>query len=195
MADQAPRASEAPARRRTEGDLSPAWPAGPTTKGPDPGVADRSDVDLKGRPTNVMAAQQGARATPPATTPPMGPEAAAVGERRQVYVGVSPLRRTAQMVWLLWFVSELIVGLRVIFAGLAANPNSGFVSFINGISGPLVDPFRSIMRERAIGTNGILEPSALIAMVMFFAGALIVAMFLRILAAPRVRPAAEQPIP
>jgi uncharacterized protein YggT (Ycf19 family) len=184
MPDPAQRASEAPARTtRTEGDLSPAWPAGRNTAPTDPAVAP-SDANLKGRPVT----REGARATTPATTAPTGPEAAAAaGAQPRMYRGTSPVTRAAMMVWLLWFVAEIIVGLRVVFKAVAANPDSGFVSFINGISGPLVEPFRRIMHDRAIGTNGLLEASSLIAMVVFLAGAMIVTMFLRIVAAPRVR--------
>ena len=113
-------------------------------------------------------------------------------ERPRKDKGLNPLQRSARMVWLLWMTAELIVGLRVIFKGVAANPDAGFVSFINTISAPLINPFHSIMRDRAIGSHGgLLEISSLMAIVVYFAGALIVASFLRIIGAPKARPAAS----
>lgn len=172
MADPTSRAQAAPGTTRAEGDLSPAWPAGQPRAADTTAAGTPVATDANGRPVTA------APGDPAATTAP---------NRMRVYAGTSPMLRMSRMVWLLWLVAELIVGLRVIFKAVAANPDAGFVSFINGISGPLVAPFRPIMGDRVIGTHGVLEASSLIAMVVFFAGALILASFLRILAAPRVR--------
>ena len=171
MADPTPRTTGSdPAPARVEGDTSPAWPT--------------SDGRAPARPATTDRVARDTPATDRAVATPA--EERAATRRPVAYAGVSPVRRLSQLVWLLWLVAELIVGLRVIFRAVAANPDAGFVSFINSISAPLVQPFHDIMRPRAMG-HGMLEPAALMAMVIFFAGALILASLLRILAAPRVR--------
>lgn len=172
MADPTPRAAETgvPRTAAADGDVSPTRPTSRDT------VVDR--------PMNRAETVTPTRGT---AVPATAADAPARRGGRAVYEGVSPVRRINQMVWLLWLVAELIVGLRVIFKAVAANQSAGFVSFINGISGPLVAPFRPIMHDRLVGNNGVLEPSSLIAMIVFLAAALILTAFFRILAAPRAR--------
>jgi len=175
MAEPTPRTTQAtPETTRAEGDLSPAWPTRGSTQ-------PTSTTTTPATPATTRAERDRAVAAGAA-----GGTAAAVGGRR-AYTGFSPVRRITQMIWLLWLVAEIIVGLRVVFKAVAANSGSSFVKFINDLSGPLVAPFRSIMGDHSIGNRGVLESSSIIAMVVFFAAALILVMFLRILAAPRAR--------
>jgi len=65
---------------------------------------------------------------------------------------------------------EVMLGFRLVFKLLGANPGSGFVSFIYSISEIFLVPFNAIFRSastRGIETEALLEPSTIIAMVVY----------------------------
>ena len=65
---------------------------------------------------------------------------------------------------------EVLLGFRLIFKLLGANPGSGFVSFIYSMSEIFLVPFNAIFRSAAtdgIETEALLEPSTIIAMVVY----------------------------
>ncbi len=63
--------------------------------------------------------------------------------------------------------AELILGLRVVFLFLSANPNLAFVNWIYKTSDTLISPFRGIFTPQAIGHGHILDITALFAMLMY----------------------------
>jgi len=65
---------------------------------------------------------------------------------------------------------EILLAMRLVFKLLGANPSSSFVSFIYTISQGLLIPFHAIFRSAAtqgIETTAVLEPSTIIAMVVY----------------------------
>ncbi|HEY7201390.1 MAG TPA: hypothetical protein VIC57_14305 [Candidatus Dormibacteraeota bacterium] len=80
--------------------------------------------------------------------------------------------RLVRLIWFLLVVAESIVGLRVLFRALASR-EEGFVRFIYVISTPLTAPFRPIVGDQQVGSEGrrVLEVSSLIAMLLIFLAA------------------------
>lgn len=62
---------------------------------------------------------------------------------------------------------EILIGLRFILKLFGANPNSGFIKFMNGLTGFLVYLFKGIFAERAFGSGyAVFEPASIVAMVI-----------------------------
>lgn len=65
---------------------------------------------------------------------------------------------------------EVLFAFRFVFKLLGANPGSGFVTFIYAITQIFLAPFTAIFRvavTQGIETKAVLEPSTLIAMVVY----------------------------
>jgi hypothetical protein len=76
----------------------------------------------------------------------------------------------SRVVYYILGVLEVLLAFRLIFKLLGANPNSGFVSFIYSISQVFLVPFAAIFRSAAtqgIETEAVLEPSTIIAMIVY----------------------------
>ncbi|HEX6492183.1 MAG TPA: hypothetical protein VF112_01660, partial [Candidatus Dormibacteraeota bacterium] len=105
---------------------------------------------------------------------------------RRRSVLAEPGYRVVQMIWLLLTAAEAFVGLRVIFRAVRANPDAGFVRFVDTVAGALVAPFHPIVDDRRLNSGGMLEIGSLIAMAVFLVAALLLVRLVRILTAPRV---------
>lgn len=75
-----------------------------------------------------------------------------------------------RVVYYILGILEVLLGFRLIFKLLGANPNSSFVYFIYSISQVFLVPFNAIFRSSAaqgIETKAVLEPSTIIAMIVY----------------------------
>ncbi len=98
--------------------------------------------------------------------------------------------RAVQVVWFLAGLIDVILAIRFVMKLLAANPASGFVSFMYNLSEPLIAPFRGIFGTPAAG-GSVLEPASLVAMVIYSLIAWGVVVLIRLVTAPKgVRPSA-----
>jgi len=88
-----------------------------------------------------------------------------------------------------WFVVALIatlIAIRFVLKMLAASPQAAFVTFIYGVSAPLVAPFRGIFPDTAQGFN-VFEASALVAIAVYLLLGWGIVALIRILTAPHRR--------
>jgi len=74
--------------------------------------------------------------------------------------------RSWMIIWYLLAVIEVILGLRVVFKALGANPFSGFVSIVYSISDILLLPFSGIFPSSVSGST-VIEWSTIIAAVIY----------------------------
>lgn len=96
-------------------------------------------------------------------------------EKREIYE-VKPEEKHVQtllavkIIYYVLGIIEFVLGFRFILKLLGANPLSGFVSFIYGISNILVAPFFNIFRtvvSRGNVVEAVLEPATIIAMLVY----------------------------
>jgi hypothetical protein len=158
----------------------PAPPAAPS----DGDTVTRTSTVTSESPTFVSEtrAERMVVATP---AEPGSPAGSTMATRTTMFSG-DPAYRGVQMVWFLLGVTELIIGLRVVFRALGAT-DTGFVSLIYGLGGALVAPFRGIPNWTS-GTT-VVEVGSIVAMVVYLLAAYLVIKLVRIVAAPH-RPAA-----
>ncbi len=77
----------------------------------------------------------------------------------------------------------ILIALRVVLKLLAANPDSGFVRFTYGVSGPLVAPFQGIFGTPGSGNGAVFEFSSILAIAIYFLVGWIIAKLLQLVIA------------
>jgi len=74
------------------------------------------------------------------------------------------------MVYYVFGILQTLLAFRLIFKLLGANPESTFVSLIYTVSGAFLSPFTGIFRSavnQGIETESVLEPTTIIAMIVY----------------------------
>ncbi len=77
---------------------------------------------------------------------------------------------TRKVVFYILGILETLFAFRLIFKLLGANPSSGFVTFIYTVTGVFLNPFKGIFSSsvnEGLETSSILEPSVIIAMIVY----------------------------
>jgi hypothetical protein len=109
-------------------------------------------------------------------------EEEAVADRRvttTTYLGSLPARVNA-VLFALMVALEGLLAVRFVLVAFGANRSSGFVDFIHNVSWPFVRPFDNVFRNRS-WDQGIIEPSTLLAMGVYFVAFLLVALLINAL--------------
>lgn len=85
---------------------------------------------------------------------------------QHVYETKRAIFKSWQLIWYILAVIEVLLGLRMTFKAIGANPFSGFVSLIYSITDILVAPFRGIIPSTVNG-NSVIEWSTIVAVVVY----------------------------
>jgi hypothetical protein len=75
-----------------------------------------------------------------------------------------------RIVYYILGILEVLFAFRLVFKLLGANPQSPFVSFIYTVSQVFISPFTNIFRSavtKGIETTSVLEPTTIIAMIVY----------------------------
>jgi uncharacterized protein YggT (Ycf19 family) len=94
------------------------------------------------------------------------------------------LDRTAQIIYFLLGVLEILLALRFLFRLLSADTSNGFANFIINFTAPFVAPFNGIFNDQALTRTGVFEFSTLLAMAIYALIAYGIVKLLYVLLAP-----------
>lgn len=85
---------------------------------------------------------------------------------QHVYETKKAIFKSWQIIWFILAIIETLLGLRMTFKAIGANPLSGFVSFIYNVTDILVAPFTGIVQSTVNGAS-IIEWSTIIAAIIY----------------------------
>ncbi len=80
--------------------------------------------------------------------------------------GYYPVYKWDRILWLIAIVLETLIGFRIFLKLIAANPESGFASFVYNITAPFLAPFAGLTSTPS-ASGAVLEISSIIAMVVY----------------------------
>lgn len=78
-----------------------------------------------------------------------------------------PGRKRDRAIWLAAVVLEILIAFRIFLKLIAANPQSGFASFVYNITAPFLAPFAGLTSAPSTNNGSVLEFSSLIAMAVY----------------------------
>lgn len=115
------------------------------------------------------------------TTQNEGPKAAVTTEVKSV---ATTHQTVEYLIYFLFGVLEVLLVFRLVFKLAGANSASSFVSLIYSLTGVFILPFEGIFRRgfaQGVETTSVLEPSTLVAMVVYAVSAWGIVKLVRIL--------------
>lgn len=88
--------------------------------------------------------------------------------------------------------AELFLGLRLVLKLFAANADNGFVGWVYETSGAILDPFRGIFPTQVFKNAYVLEFSTLFAMIIYAVIAMLIIYVIELLTRPLERKVAKK---
>ena len=85
-------------------------------------------------------------------------------------VRIGTIFRLSSLVWLMFWVIEIFLGLRFILRVVGANPTAGFTQFVYDLSYPFVRPFINVVSTvpvESVNGIGVFDWNILIAMMVY----------------------------
>lgn len=89
------------------------------------------------------------------------------GQPQGAYQKKKVIFRAYQVIWYILGVIEVLLAFRIVLKALAANPTSGFTSFIYALSDPFALPFAGIFGIVASRSGNVVEWSTFVAMIVY----------------------------